>query len=362
MRTDFSQFPELKAGEESLAFVLDAFFENEPFMLLGDVGVSKTTTTHRAAHTAAVECLILDLAGTDPGDLIGLPYVFHRGGKKFTGFARPEDLPDKGTGLLVLDDFPRAPAHVLPLTTQLILERKVKTHHLGPGWLPCATANCLPDEFHPERLGLPVISRLRCAWVKADPHQWADWARDNEESVVSSSRVTGTRRRIAAWNRQNRAHEAVIDYVDSFPSVFDGGLSNPRAWTTIGKSVYAYERFHEDDRRLFNNVASKVGIPQANSFRAFYRFHKKPLDSETIVEDYTEYRAVLKSWTRRGKLDLIRASLDDLKRLLPVLPPFGDEDSQYKQNVQAFLSDLPGDFKPGVRRWLREQTIRLTVS
>ena len=88
---DFSQFPDLCAGDDAVKFALDGYIEDEPFMFLGDVGVSKSRTTLDAAEAADIGCEILDLCCSDVGDLIGLPYTFQQDGQTMTGFARPQD-------------------------------------------------------------------------------------------------------------------------------------------------------------------------------------------------------------------------------------------------------------------------------
>ncbi|MBI1853411.1 MAG: hypothetical protein HYR85_23980 [Planctomycetes bacterium] len=82
-----------------------------------------------------------------------------------------------------------------------------------------------------------------------------------------------------------------------------------------------------------------------------------PLLPTSIVQDYAAYRGIVRGWLQRDRKDLVLASLDALKKYLQPQRTYDAviANDDYRENVQAFIADLPADQARSLKQWLKER-------
>ena len=108
----------------------------------------------------------LRLNSLDSIDLRGLPIICKDKDRRPTEvkWVRPEFIPDDGGvvvdgkkytgGIIFLDEINTAAPSVQNPALQLVLDRKVGSHHLGKNWYICAAGNKQDDKAHVYPLSL----------------------------------------------------------------------------------------------------------------------------------------------------------------------------------------------------------------
>ena len=170
-------------------------------MLWGAHGIGKSEIFHAAARELGIECRVIDLAGLDPSDQMGLPYI--RDGR--TEHATWERLPREGAGLLLLEEFTRSRSAVRAASYQLLSARQLNSYRLPPGWLPCATSNPVGNDYEVGPLDSALKDRFCEIYCRADEREWLRWARESD------------------------LHPAIIRTVENMQGALTGPAS-PRGW------------------------------------------------------------------------------------------------------------------------------------
>ncbi len=269
----------------------------------------------------------------EPSDLIGMPYIDESGR---TRFAEPAFLPRDGRGLLAIEEINRAPRYMVAPCLQLLTERRLNDYVLPPGWIPMASMNPGGSDYHVDQLDPALLARFVQAELEADVEQWASWARE-----------------------QGNLHPKVIEFAEQSPGIFAKGETNPRAMTYLSKQVQAWESNGRDAEILMVAASGLVGETWAVAFYQFYTGGDAPLSASEILEDYPSHKAKLTGWVAGGQLDLVRASMHPVRRLL-------DEQARTQTltidetkigNIRGFVDDLPADLGREMRDWLADKSL-----
>ena len=102
--------------------------------------------------------LDLRLATIDSIDLSGLPIINSE--TETTEFTRSPYIPAEGHGVLFLDELPQAKAGNQASVSQLILDKRVGTHELGPNWVIVAAGNRSSDRAATHKMPTHISNRL----------------------------------------------------------------------------------------------------------------------------------------------------------------------------------------------------------
>ena len=141
-----------------------------PTLVFGPPGVGKSQQVHQAADGDPV--IDVRLSMLDPVDLRGLPIVAD--GR--VAWARPDFLPEEGTGILLFDELNTAPVAVQNAALQLILDRRCGPHRLGDGWYIVACGNRSTHRAHVNPLSAPLRNRFAIVDFEPSIERWTRWA------------------------------------------------------------------------------------------------------------------------------------------------------------------------------------------
>ncbi len=168
--------------ETFLAAIIEAELR-AAVMIWGPPGVGKSSIVAEVARAAEMEIVDLRLSQLAPTDLRGLP-VAEDG---TSHWYPPEFLPRNGRGVLFLDEVNMAPPTLQGVAQQLILDRRVGSYVLPPGWFVWAAGNRKEDRAAVFDMPAPLANRFMHLEVHTDLSSWRSWAYDKglPESVVA---------------------------------------------------------------------------------------------------------------------------------------------------------------------------------
>jgi carbon storage regulator CsrA len=323
------------AGLPAIRVMLLAYQANQPLLLIGAHGIGKSALLARAARALRVQFLTRDLSLMEPPDLIGLPVKDHDGR---THYATPAFLPRDGRGLLIFEELNRSPHYMQGPCLQLLTERTLGDYSLPTGWLPCAAIN-EGDLYQVEELDAALRSRFMQLRLVPDASEWSRWGR-------------------------KRIHSKVLSFIDRTPNVFEDPASNPRAWTYVSRVLRRWEKAKLPQEVLLTAVAGLVDQTWAVAFLQHYVGDKQPLTADQVLVSYAKHSRAFRRWVKKGRLDLITASLEAIKKRLKKgeVAEFVQSDEPSLKNLAAFAGDLPADVRDEFTSWLQNLEIDLAYA
>jgi len=111
--------------------------ERVPLHIWGACGVGKSQIVSRVASDLGYDFLDVRAVQLDPVDLRGLPRIV----EDQTEWVPPKFLPNRGKGILFLDELTSAPQMTQAGCYQLVLDRKLGEYVLPDGWVVIAAGN-----------------------------------------------------------------------------------------------------------------------------------------------------------------------------------------------------------------------------
>lgn len=210
-----------------------------PTLVFGAPGVGKSQQVHQAADGDPV--IDVRLSMLDPVDLRGLPIVAD--GR--VQWARPDFLPEDGTGILLFDELNTAPVAVQNAALQLILDRRCGPHHLGDGWYIVACGNRASHRAHVNPLSAPLRNRFAILDYEPSVERWTRWAyaHDVHPHVVA----------FLNFSPSNLVGEPNDEY---------GNFASPRGWDRVSQFL----KQEIEDVEAFTSL---VGRGSAVAFAAY---------------------------------------------------------------------------------------------
>jgi len=152
-----------------------------PVFLWGAMGVGKSSVVKKVADDLGISFEDLRLSQIDPVDMRGIPVVDKSSNR--TSFSESPILPHLDThgdkGILFLDEINAAPPSVMAAAYQLVLDRKVGSYTLPPGWIIVAAGNRAEDRGVTNRLPAPLANRFTHLEFDVAIADWTKWAAKN---------------------------------------------------------------------------------------------------------------------------------------------------------------------------------------
>lgn len=220
---------------------------NQPLLIFGPPGVGKSQMVQQAAEGDPV--IDLRLSMLDPVDLRGMPMVNRTDAcDANVSWARPDFIPDSGTGILLLDELNTAPPSVQNAALQLVLDRRCGPHRLGDGWYIVAACNKASHKAHVNQISAPLRNRFVIFDIDPELERWSKWAfaHSIDESVIG----------FLQW-RPSALYALPRDEHVPFPT--------PRSWALVS---YLLKTICKDGEN-FDYIAGTVGQGAAGEFKAY---------------------------------------------------------------------------------------------
>lgn len=274
-----------------------------PVCMWGSRGIGKTQQLKGYTYDRDIGLRVLQPAHLTTGaDLVGIPFIDPETRK--TIYALPERLPKpddedvaKG-GILFIDEINRANLEVLQGLMEVIGEGTIGQSgwELPHGWMVVAAANPNQAGYDVNSMDDAMVGRMLHYAPGFNTATWARWAR---ETGLSSK---------------------VVDFVLQNPDLVDTGEARlpDEVRPTLNPRSGAYlAALYEDgmDRRILDVVATGLwGEDTAEAMLDHHQDPVAPLTGEQILA--SDWSQILETWIADKRLDLIRASGENLISLL----------------------------------------------
>lgn len=144
-------------------------------MIWGPPGIGKSSIVAQVSEQQEIACIDVRLSQLAPTDLRGLP-VAEDGISKWYP---PEFLPRDGQGILFLDELNMAPPAMQGVAQQLILDRRVGSYVVPPGWFVWAAGNRKEDRAAVFEMPTPLANRFLHLQVEPDFESFKSYALEN---------------------------------------------------------------------------------------------------------------------------------------------------------------------------------------
>lgn len=236
-----------------LAAFLDTLVRHEvrhSAMIWGPPGIGKSSIVAQTAAAHGLPCVDLRLSQLAPTDLRGLPVA--EAGRSH--WYPPEFLPTEGAGVLFLDEINLAPPTMQGMAQQLVLDRKVGSYVVPPGWFIWAAGNRQEDAAAVFEMPAPVANRFLHVEVAPDLESFK------------------------AFALANAVHEQILAFLAFRPALLHRFSADQPAWPSPRSWAMA-STLH----RLGLDVQAAVGAPAASEFNAFLAIYGQLPDLGAIL-------------------------------------------------------------------------------
>lgn len=191
-----------------------------PFVL-SPPGIGKSDIFRQYAKLSNRRFIDTRLSYCAPTDVKGFPRIDFEADKM--RFAVPEDYPEEGGNVWLLDEFSCASKMVQNAALQLVLDKMVGKYEVPENTLLALAGNGAGHRVHVERLSAAVANRIMFIHLTPDLDDWTRWAVENSVDV-----------RVIAFIRFRP------DLLHTFnPATWDGesGFGSPRSWAMAARLV-----------------------------------------------------------------------------------------------------------------------------
>lgn len=237
----------------------------KPAMFWGKAGIAKSSVFGQTADAMDLELLDIRMVHFDPVDMKGLMAVENNQ----TVWKTPAVWPTEGRGILLLDEFLSAPRLTLAGSYSLILDRKIGSYVLPPGWVPFAASNYETDKGVTHKMPMPLANRFSHYNVIEDI-----------DDLVTYALRTGWETEVIAFLRARP--QLLHTYNPS--ETTEKAFATPRTWETVSDKVRHVKKNNGKFKALeYAMYSSDVGVGPAVEFSAFMNTFRKIPSRETIL-------------------------------------------------------------------------------
>jgi MoxR-like ATPase len=248
---------------------LDRLITNRLFlstMIWGPPGIGKSSIVAQVATAHRLEFIDVRLSQLAPTDLRGLPVPENGRSKWFP----PEFLPERGQGILFLDELNMAPPAMQGIAQQLILDRRVGSYVVPEGWYIWAAGNRKEDRASVFEMPAPLANRFLHLPVGADFDSFKAYAlaRDWHEQIIAflafrpmllhkSDPLHPAWPSPRSWEMASRLHAVGLDIA---PVVGEGAAAEFAAYRAVYNSL-------PDLAAIVEGQGDRIPFPQEPSIR-----------------------------------------------------------------------------------------------
>jgi hypothetical protein len=249
-------------------------------LLLGPIGVGKSTIVREICEERGWGFIDVRLRLLSAVDVRGFPVPLKDEDR--VEWLRPELLPEKGRGIVFLDEINRAGSETMNAVMQLVLDKKIGQKKLGDGWRIVAAGNRAEDDMINR---MPAALRQRFIIIKVEP---------DVNDVIEYGAKKGWRPEVLSFLKFRS------DLVYQPPKIGgDEQAPTPRGWEMVSKVLNAELR----EELLQEVIGGIVGTGAAVEFMAYVKQYIKWRVEEIVDE-------VLKT----GKYDTEKVKVDEKEK------------------------------------------------
>lgn len=203
-------------------------------------------------------------------DLRGLPYPNRTEGT--VTYLRPSFLPpmDDLPHVVFTDELTAAEQRLQASAYQLLLDRRVGDHALGPNVMVVAAGNGAEHGAISNEMGTAIADRLIHLNLVATPEAWINWAKDNDIAAEVMAFI------------QTRP-----DFLDMCEKRVKNNMTigaSPRGWTRVSKVFKAFKASGQPAAALERAVSGIVGQEAAGELFLVLEELKEAVDVKRLMD------------------------------------------------------------------------------
>ena len=228
-------------------------------MLWGIPGLGKSTIVRAVAEALGIDCIVINLAEYDAGELAGYPML--KDGEMVR--SRPRWLPVDGKGVLFLDELVQAPVANQNVARQLVNDGRIGEHLLGDGWSVVCAGNDLSN-----RAGTNAMpSHMKDALLHIDVEPFLDESLRYFNTIGANPMITGflafSPEHLSMFNKDVKA------------------CPSPRSWEKADQIL----GMGLDSEIEFHALCGTLGAEASAKFKAFQQVYRELPDPELPLRD-----------------------------------------------------------------------------
>lgn len=255
----------MKPSQLKQALKYAAVKQQRPVFIWSAPGVGKSEIVAQLAKELKMQLVDKRLSQSDPSELKGYPWPNQE--TKTMVFMRDDELPTKGKGILFLDEINLAPQATQAAAYQLILNRRIGTYELPPGWVVIAAGNRTSDRSGVHALSAALANRFIHIDLHADVEDWVDWALENN--------ISDATRGYLRYRPGNLSTDKIEPGVRAYPT--------PRTWAFADQIIGSHLAPEIELELLKGTIGEGVAV----EFIGFVREAKNLPDIDRILLDPT---------------------------------------------------------------------------
>ena len=247
-------------------------------------------------------------------------------------FPTAEKIAQKGrdvpaNGIIFLDEINRGGPQETQAIFQFVLDRRIHTHVLAPGWKIVAAANPPTEEYLVNEFDAALLDRFLQLTLKPSTADWLEWAASPDGDIC------------AVVARFIDTHpEMLCEISETEHSWSPVVTSSPRAWEIVNTIMKKCRLSPEVVTEVYTGL---VGNAAAIALVEFLKNeYEKPVQGWEIMKNYPEVQEKVRKICEKNRLDVLNIIMQDVIKLANTKP----EDFNV-QNFYLFLMDLRNDLK-----------------
>jgi len=226
---------------------------NVSLYIWGVHGLGKSSLVRQTTADLGIGFVDFRCAQIEASDLRGLP---DKGADGRTHFLPPAELPVSGEGILFLDELNRASAEVLAAAFQLVLDRRIGSYELPPGWSIVGAGNLDNGDYLVSELDPALRDRFCHVLLSSGQPTFDEWAGWMFQQYSDSAQG------IVGFCGDNLQHLEVVENEDLGFRV----TPSRRSWEMVARILRAWQQGSYSQRARLEAMAGLVGRDLAIAF------------------------------------------------------------------------------------------------
>jgi len=238
---------------------------------------------------------------------------------------KERNIPENG--IIFLDEINRGGQQETQAIFQFVLDRRIHTHVLAPGWKIIAAANPPTEEYLVNEFDAALLDRFLQLTLKPCASDWLEWAGSAEGNICDV---------IARFI--NTYPEMLYEISEAEHGWSPTVTSSPRAWENVNTVMKNCILPPEVETEVYMGL---IGNAAAITFMEYLKNeYEKPVRAMDIMKDYLAVQEKIKKISAANRIDALNITMQDVIDLAKNKP--GDFNID---NFYLFLMDLRNDLK-----------------
>lgn len=238
---------------------------------------------------------------------------------------KERNIPEHG--IVFLDEVNRGGQQETQAIFQFVLDRRIHTHVLAPGWKIIAAANPPTQDYLVNEFDASLLDRFLQLILKPDAGEWLNWAAspDVEISEGIISFITTQPQMLYEISAEEHGWSPVI-------------TSSPRAWEAVDTIIKKCRIPDEVKTEVYAGLIGNIAAVSLVNF--LQESYEQPVKASQIMKAYLQVREKIIKADEENRMDRLNMTIQDVINLARKNP-----EEFNIENFYLFLMDLRNDLK-----------------